>query len=202
MELDETRLIGIVRKGFIGAVGRQYTVSTPQALHAARSRTFVESVAGELRLLCSANERVFSKYFRDSRKDFGFNEFMYDIHACEVIDLNPPRGGPFKCVVKSIVEVESEFLSGPKRQSHGGYQSQMADFQKLCIGNAAFKVFIGGLGDTEPRSVLDVFHTVASHCGGKLIVVLLPHPRSWGKRDALDRFFPYVFENGTFIGLS
>lgn len=146
--------------------------SPARLLNRARSIAWVESVAQCFRDVFSADPhvRVFSKYCEDNRKSFGLNELLYDVAVCRV-DQCAAYGGKTICFVKEALwQVESEFAADS--------QQAIFDFNKLVMGAAINKVFLGPLV-TNPERFLDVLLPAARCCTGNVYAALLAHPKDW-----------------------
>jgi hypothetical protein len=147
-----------------------------------RSIGWVESVAANFRRAYSKDPevRVFSKYHDSHRKDFGLNELLYDVAVCRVGSCTAYRGTSICFIKEAIWQIESEF-------AHDSRQA-MFDFNKLVLGAAANKLFLGPLVD-DPSRFLDVLSAAARSCTGTVYVALLAHPKKWSTLPAPPRIW-------------
>jgi hypothetical protein len=118
--------------------------------------------------------RVFHKGDAENRADFGLNELLYDVCVCQTAACPSARQGKtLRYVTKALWLVESEFA----RDSG----EAVKDFNKLVIGSAENKLFIGPRVSAQTESAyLDALLPVAGCCGGNVYVALVPHPADWG----------------------
>jgi hypothetical protein len=116
--------------------------------------------------------RVFSKYNTDNKEEFGLNELLYDVMVCETATVpSSSHGKPLRYIKRVLWQVESEF------QNDSGHT--LRDFNKLVLGSAERKPFIGGsVSDNE--AFINVLAPAAAACTGDVFVALAPHPRAWG----------------------
>lgn len=141
-------------------------------LNRARSIAWVESVAQCFRDAFSADPRirVFSKYHAGNRRSFGLNELLYDVAVCRV-DQCLAYGGKTICFVKQALwQIESEFAADS--------QQAIFDFNKLVLGAAANKLFLGPVVTSSDR-FLNVLLPAARCCTGNVYTALLAHPKDW-----------------------
>ena len=137
-----------------------------------RSQKWVESLADSFRKAYQQDEsiRVFSKYNKENRKDFGLNELLFDISVCKINYLKSPRNKELAYIERAHWLVESEMAKDTRQLLY--------DFNKLIIGNAENKLFVGPLS----RVIIDFLpelSKVAKYCSGNLYFSLIPHPADW-----------------------
>jgi hypothetical protein len=142
----------------------------------------VRCLAGELQRLYADERdvRVFYKGDAQHREDFGLNELLYDVCVCQTATCSSARQGKtLRYVTKALWQVESEFA----RDS----SESMKDFNKLVIGAAENKLFVGPrLGDTAAEAAyLETLLPAAQCCGaGAIYAALVPHPDAWQGSEA------------------
>jgi hypothetical protein len=149
--------------------------SSKQLLHRDRSQAWVRCLADELRsMFTDANIRVFCKADDRNREEFGLNELLYDVCVCRTETCPSARHRKsLRYVTAALWQVESEFA----RDSH----EAVKDFNKLVIGSADNKLFIGPrLGSSEIDGYLKTLLRVALCCTGNVYVAMVPHPGDWG----------------------
>jgi hypothetical protein len=122
--------------------------------------------------------RVFSKYYdQENKADFKLDEFLFDIHVCEIGDwVSQRQSQSLKYVSKSIWQIESEFAKDTREA--------FIDFSKLVTGNAENKLFIGPITN-DPYAFIKDLVEVAKFCTGKVYLALLPHPSEWEKEQII-----------------
>lgn len=157
-----------------------------QSLHQRRSGEWVRCLAHELTTLVKdeGDVRVLYRNNEANREDFGLNELLYDVCICRTNQHPSARGGrSLRYVAEALWLVESEF-------ARDSFQA-VKDFNKLVIGYAANKLFIGPrLGATdEPAylaALLPVARASADNGASSVYTALVPHPGEWAKPDVAD----------------
>lgn len=151
--------------------------NSPQALHRARSRSWVEALAAQLRTFYSTDDsiRVFSKHHAGHRAEFGLNELLYDVLVCRVDTvLSSGQRKMLWYVKETLWQIESEFRSDSR---HALY-----DFNKLVLGSAPVKLFVGPQS-TKNLAFIDTLLPAARACSGQVYLTLIPHPQDWEQPD-------------------
>ena len=123
-----------------------------------------------------------------NRADFGLNELLYDVCICRTAEHPSASGGPrggraLRYVTEALWLVESEF-------ARDSFQA-VKDFNKLVIGHAANKLFIGPrLGAADEERYLNALMPVArasAHNGASSVyAALVPHPGEWATSEVAD----------------
>ena len=159
-----------------------------QSLHRRRASEWVRCLAHELTTLVGGDSdlRVLYRNNPDeaNRADFGLNELLYDVCICRTAEHPAARGGrSLRYVTGAVWLVESEF-------ARDSFQA-VKDFNKLVIGRAENKLFIGPrLGDAVEARYLDALLPVAraSAADGAsgVFAALVPHPADWATTDLTD----------------
>ncbi|MCF8316504.1 MAG: hypothetical protein K9I71_10285 [Ignavibacteriales bacterium] len=149
-------------------------------LHHERSKHFVELLAEGFRNHYSNNSniKIFTKHFNGNRKEFGINEYLYDVLVCEVdsvISAKQQKKLPF--ITEAIWLVESEFARNTREA--------LKDFNKLVIGNSKYKLFIGPLNSVND-TFISALLPAAKKCNGIVYIILFSHPDSWDKGSRID----------------
>ncbi|MDQ3440296.1 MAG: hypothetical protein M3478_08090 [Planctomycetota bacterium] len=166
-------------------------VLSMQSLHQRRSSEWVRCLAHELKTLVARGDeaddvRVLYRNNPDeaNRADFGLNELLYDVCICRTAEHPSAREGrALRYVTEAMWLVESEF-------ARDSFQA-VKDFNKLVIGHAANKLFIGprlGPAD-EPRylaALLPVARGSAHNGASSVYAALVPHPGEWATPDVAD----------------
>jgi len=167
----------VVNNAFVAATGKRIEGTNDGQLHRHRSRVWVEALADQFRKSYEGNSgvRVFSRYNFD-RKEFGMDELLYDVLVCSVATTpSERRGTELFYVEDALWQVKSNFDKNARET--------LFDFNKLVIGSAENKLFIGPQV-SDPEVFLDVLWAPAQHCRGNVYVALVPHPSEWDKGQA------------------
>lgn len=154
-------------------------------LHRRRSQRFVACLAQALRNAYSdSSVEVMSMHLwedgsnslRQLRTQFGMQELLFDIAVFEKGETTASGGEILSFVRKGLWIVESE-LAKDSRQA-------LYDFNKLVLGNAANKLFVGPqVAPSERGGYLKVLKAAAVGCEGRLYMALIPHPEAWTNDD-------------------
>jgi len=144
-------------------------------VHRERSQIWVEALAGQFRSDIFKNNpevRVFSRRYPNNRHDFGLNELLYDIVVCKVGKVESPKQHKILYYIREAVwQIESEFANN--------LREALFDFNKLVVGSAANKLFVGPQSKSENASYLEVLLPAARSCQGNVFTALIPHPCDW-----------------------
>jgi hypothetical protein len=159
-----------------------------QGLHQQRSSHWVRCLAHELKTLVKdeGDVRVLFRNNPDeaNRSDFGLNELLYDVCICRTAEHPSARGGrALRYVTEALWLVESEFARDSSQA--------VKDFNKLVIGHAENKLFIGPrVGPADETGYLAALLPVArasAHNGASSVyAALVPHPGEWTTPDIAD----------------
>ena len=186
-------IASIVAGAFERARAAKVKASERGALHAERASAWVEALCEQFRR-CFQDEpdvRVFSKHYYGNRADFGLNELLYDIAVCRVGTVTSSANKRTLLYVREALwQVESEF-------ARDGRQA-VKDFNKLVLGSAANKLFVGPQVHDCQR-FLDVIAPAAKCCTGNVYAALVPHPDSWDSNPPKSP--AWRFEEGGWISI-
>jgi hypothetical protein len=163
-------------------------------IHRARSKNFVEALADRLRAAHQPDPQVavLSKHFAENRKLFGLNELLFDILVCRTATTRSANGShTLTYITNAVLVVESEF----ERNS----REAMFDFNKLVLAASETKLFVGPRV-SEETAFLKPLAQAAAHCGGVVLVALVPHPADWKAGARLD-VSGYQWTNGGWASL-
>lgn len=178
--LSDRDLSNLILSSFESAQAKYDAGDSKQKKHSNRSRNWVEALAHNFREHFEAGAdkpesdmRVFSKYYDGNQADFGLNEFLFDIFVCKVgTVISAKQNRILYYIRESIWEVESELKPDSKQA--------LIDFNKLLVGTAPNKLFVGPLmsKDSVDR-YLDVLRVAATVSRGTMYIALVPHPSEW-----------------------
>ena len=164
--------LGYVKAALLFAARLPDEGFTDGQIHQNRSQNFVESLAEMFRQ--GFNDgliRVLSRRCEDHRHEFGLNELLHDILVCEVGHTKSPKHAKaLTFVSRAIWQIESEFAADAK--------AALFDFNKLVLGSALNKLFIGPKTDDDMR-FLESLLPAARCCSGTVFVALATHPAKW-----------------------
>lgn len=125
--------------------------------------------------------KVFTKGDGSNREYFGLNELLYDVCVCRVAPvLSATQRRTLWYVKEPLWHIESEFARNSAEA--------LKDFNKLVLGAAPTKVFIGP-GVHDPDSFIEVLRLVAMSCSGTVHCALVPHPEAWDQAVGTIGFF-------------
>lgn len=165
-------------------------------LHRERSENFIRCLSERLKNECNSNPKEVASLFRYDdtyRSKFGMNELLFDIAVLEYETVSSGTSGKeLFFVTRGLWIVESE-MANNKRQA-------LFDFNKLVIGDAENKLFIGPRLSDE-QDYLRVLGMAANHCSGKIFVALIPHPRDWPVK-GVDSVVAWKRDNSSWISVA
>jgi len=175
-----TELLSMLRRSYEGVNPSLPPKRRERSSHRSRSQKWVDQLARQLQNKYPRNlgYRVFWLGNRESRRDFGLNELLFDIAVCRVSRAKSPvHARELHLVSRSIWQVESEFAKNGRQA--------LFDFNKLVMGDSIHKLFIAPL--VSPVSeYLELLEAAARHCTGTLFVAMVPHPSDWSDYHASD----------------
>lgn len=174
-------LYGILSESLSRARVAPIDTTLGKHVNAQRSESWVRELAEGLRAHFAAESdvRVLSKYDGRNKAEFGLNELLYDVCVCRVASGPSATGAKQLCYVREgLWLVESEFAADS--------QQAVWDFNKLVLGAADNKLFVGPAGTR--RTYLDSLLPVAQACTGNVFVALVPHPSSWDTGAGVELF--------------
>ena len=97
----------LIMVSFKNAQAERDAVASTQVVHQDRARHWVESLADQLRSYYEAwpgkinsDIRVFSKDYDKNKRDFGLNEYLYDILVCRVGKVTSAKQGKELCYIR------------------------------------------------------------------------------------------------------
>ncbi|WKZ32492.1 MAG: hypothetical protein QY316_11330 [Thermodesulfobacteriota bacterium] len=166
----------------------QIIASTEGDRNRQRSKNFVEMLAENFdneykRYKKHKSEKiiVFSRGCRKNRCSFGLNELLHDIAVCSVSKSKAPKQKKVKLsyITRVYWQVESEFARDSKQA--------IIDFNKLVLGSADNKLFVGSLVKNNSKAkdsvmckkFMKTLAKPAGACRGNIYAAFLPHPSEW-----------------------
>lgn len=184
-------ITSLIQKSFNIARTQPTKGNTKRQLHQNRSREWVNTLAKQFQNYFEneSDVRVFSKQNYSNRRDFGLNEFLYDIVVCRVGKVNSAVHKKTLYYVQQVIwQVESEFARDSRQA--------LIDFNKLVLGSAKNKLFVGPQVN-DNRSFLEVLLPAAQVCQGNVFSALIPHPRDWDRDSNVIQV--WHFENNDWV---
>lgn len=158
-----------------------------------RSSKFITTLADEIFIYLNNNSvkiGVLAHGRKNEIEVFKRTELLFDINAYQYSFINSfKRGRPIPYIIKSLVQVESEFAENTFEV--------VTDLNKLVCGNAQLKIMVISF-----NSNIDIFLEslipIAKHITEDLYIVILLHPSDWIKSSASQTYAVYRFENSHF----
>lgn len=153
--------------------------TSPQALSRARERAFVKALAVELRSEYAGDDiRVFSRFGRGNRRDFGTEQLLGDICVCRV--ASGQTGGrqsrDFLFVADALAQAEIELSSKWRREIQA--------LNRLMSGSAAAKILVAALPADGRAQCLDTLQAPFAALPGAASLALIPRPADWDTTEA------------------
>ena len=148
-----------------------------------RSTAWVNALAEQFagRYEARGDHRVFWRSNTCNKREFGLNEFLFDIVACEVGTTCSLQHQPkeLEFVAQCHWLVESEFARDTR--------AIVVDMSKLVIGAALYKLFVAAhrTRDSE-RKLLRRCAPIARCCGGEMFFLFISHPDDWASERQRD----------------
>ena len=173
--MNENKLIEILKETCNKVSFLKNSETEIRKLHHERSKHFVELLAQGFRdyYTDNSNCKIFSKHFIGNRKEFGINEYQYDILVCEIDSvISAKQQKKISFIKEAIWLVESEFARNTREA--------IKDFNKLVIGNSKYKLFIGPLNSVN-EAFINTLLPSAKSCNGQVYLSLFSHPDCWDK---------------------
>ncbi|MDY6835263.1 MAG: hypothetical protein SVY53_10735 [Chloroflexota bacterium] len=181
----------IIKVSFSKAISMPEQQNPIRELHRERSKRWINCLGEELskRYPVESNFRVFWRGNTLNRKEFGFNELLYDISVCEVAFTESVLHKNRLTLLRNVVwQVESEFA----KDSH----QSVIDFNKLVAGSGSNKLFVAPTTSMRDQ-FLRVLREAASFCSGNIYLALVPPPSEWPSDSC--RIETLVLEQGVWV---
>ncbi|MDD2366027.1 MAG: hypothetical protein PHN84_07675 [Desulfuromonadaceae bacterium] len=152
---------------------------TTGAINAKRSKNLIEQLSEDFRKIYTSNDsvRVFSKDHYDNRAEFGMNELLHDILVCTTgLSSAARHKKKLRYITSAIWQVESEL----KNDTHAA----LIDFNKLVLGSATNKLFIGPLFTYKEKVLQTLLPAAlaAQRNGANVHIAFVTHPKDWSKK--------------------
>ena len=192
MRLPDATILRIINQAFDHAVATPVDPTTPlRTQNQTRSQNWVACLRDEFeRTYRRANDnrdvRALCKQCGDNRSEFGLNELLHDVSLFRVATVpSRIRAKPLTYVTDVLWQAESEFANSGS--------AAIADFNKLILGSARQKLFVGGIGG-DPEADLAILTQPAKCCSGEIYVALVEHPHRWVPNPRRPRLYRFVNE--------
>lgn len=176
-ELSE--LHALVERALRTAQARTVTATTKKERHRARSRHFLLALADALREHEGGDVEALYRDDPRARARFGANELLHDITVCRSKTIDDPD---LWYITEVVWQVESELALGTREA--------LCDFNKLVLGSAHHKLFVGALTD-QPDALLRALEPAAARCTGRVFLALIPDPATWDAGPGLVRTWQF-----------
>lgn len=169
--MDNIKIINHILNGYKQAIGEKIEDNNKGKQNKMRSSRFIELITKKIKAEFLINDEitVFSKEMVKNT-DFKRNEFLFDIHICEVGEFTSIKNKTVKYIKKSLVEIESEFAKDTFKVA--------IDFSKLVCGNSKLKIMIiSKCYDND--SFVEYLKNIARNIDEKIYLIVLTHPSQW-----------------------
>ncbi len=169
----------LIDESYLVAVKALVMGTSPQALARARERAFVKALADQLQSEYAGDDmRVFSRFGRGNRRDFGAEQLLSDICVCRV-DRGQTGGRQsqdFLYVADVLAQVEIELSRDWRREVQA--------LNRLVGGSAAVKLLVTARPSRDSAEVLATLLAPFAAVAGAASLALIPHPADWETTEA------------------
>lgn len=170
----------IIENSFKKAKDKEENKPSHKNQNKTRSETWVKTLSEMLRKNYGNDVTAFNRSIEN--EEFGLNELLHDICICNTGTVKSQMHNKDLTYISDVHwQVESEFSNDSR--------SALIDFNKLVLGSAENKLFVGPIVDKK-EDFIKVFEKPASACTGNIYIALIPHPRDWCK----DQYSIYVWK--------
>lgn len=169
----------VIDRSYASATKALVMGTSPQALARARERAFVKALAEQLRSEYAGDDiRVFSRFGRGNRRDFGTEQLLGDICVCRV---NSGQSGgrqsqDFLFVAGALAQAEIELSRDWRREVEA--------LNRLMSGSAVTKILVAALPDRGHAERLETLRAPFAALPGRASLALIPHPAEWETTEA------------------
>lgn len=131
--------------------------------------------------------RVFWLRNEKNRKQFGINEFLFDVVVCSVSSVESLQRKSKRLVFidECHWQVESEFNRSNSREV-------ILDMSKLVVGSAENKLFIAAHRNSGEADLLKLCAGIARRCSGNVYFAFVAHPDDWDSGPAEPMLYEWV----------
>jgi hypothetical protein len=186
-DFNDARILATVRSAFERVQVECQTLDGAESKPADRSQRWLNALNDELResyhRAGDAAVRSLCKACSDNKAEFGLNELLHDVCVIRIDTVESHLHKKLLPYVKDVLwQIESEFNSSGTEVA--------IDFNKLILGSAQNKLYVGPLKSGTIASIKTVHAKFAGACQGNVYLALLPTPESWPtpKRPQMYRF--------------
>ena len=169
----------IISDSYASAAKALVMGTSPQALARARERAFVKALADRLRNEYAGDDiRVFARFGRGNRRDFGAEQLLGDVCVCHV-DSGRTGGRlsrDFLYVADVLAQAEVELSRDWRREVQA--------LNRLIVGSAAAKLLVAALPARGSAESLETLQAPFAGLPGAASLALIPHPADWESTEA------------------
>ena len=118
--------------------------------------------------------RIFWSGNKENQKEFGRNEFLFDLAVCSVSTTKSLERHPkdLEFIAQCHWLIESEFSLGSTRDI-------VIDMSKLVMGSAENKLFFAAHRGHREKDILRQCSEIARCCNGRVYFGFVSHPNEW-----------------------
>ena len=118
--------------------------------------------------------RVFWLGNKKNRKQFGIDEFLFDVVVCSVssVESLQRQSKRLDFIDQCHWQVESEFNRNSTREV-------VVDMSKLVVGSGENKLFIAAHRHSSNDGLLKLCAQIARRCSGNVYFAFVAHPDDW-----------------------
>lgn len=157
---------------------RKPAMGVEKVANTERSRQWVETVGEIMRTRHypqAAGYRVFSKHYEGNTKDFGLNEYLYDVTVIKDGTVVSASGSTeLTYPLRTIWHIESEFHKHNSRSS-------IVDFGKLLMSGAENKLMVLPANTGIEPWALSTLAPLGKAAQGNFSLAFVPHPGAWAE---------------------
>lgn len=169
----------VIDESFAGATKALVMGTSPGALERARERAFVKTLVDQLESEYAGDDiRVFSRFGRGNRRDFGTEQLLSDICVCRVGAGQTGRrqSQDFLYVAEVLAQVEIEL----SRE----WQREIQALNRLISGSAEEKLLVAALPRRDSAETLTTLLAPFAAVPGAASLALIPQPADWDAAEA------------------
>ena len=169
----------VIAQAFASAAKALVMGTSPQALTRARERAFIKALTEQFRSEYAGDDiRVFSRFGRGNRRDFGTEQLLGDICVCRVDSgrTGGRQSRDFLFVADVLAQVEIELSRD--------WQREVQALNRLMSGSAVAKILVAALPARGSAESLETLQAPFAALPGIASLALIPHPADWDATEA------------------
>ena len=170
-----TLLLNALDKAYESEIDQTY--QDEGKAHRARSVAWIDALGNTFRDSYADDDtiRVFWKQNPDNKREFKLNELLHDVVVARCqFTASPKHKVQIPYVEETLWQIESELAPNAREA--------ILDFNKLVLGSARNKLFVGPLTKDE-ASFRSSLLAPARKCVGNVYAAFIPQPKHWYERN-------------------